>query len=222
MKNECIDMAQVEKKASEAIGSENQANQSSDFSESKDESDHEEVLATVCGFSPYFSTLVDNKDDVEDLTLDVYRNILQHIQAHPNWRQEIENFGAYIMQIARNRVKGNWRKYQSNLHDSIDDNADDKRPRDLSDNLAGVKEIDRKLMLEKQRQLLNFILSRLSSYERYLIVMNKIERYTTKEIAAELGTDYRIVQSDVNSAWTKFKYHAKTMVNKKQILDILT
>ena len=186
--------------------------------ESNDEYDHE-IVKPVPKFIPYFLKLVDNKDDIEDLMGDVCSKLLQYTSTHPNWQDEIENLDAYIKQTAHRVVYSNWRKYKPSLHDSIND---DEHPRELTDERTGIEETENKLIHEKQKQLLHSILKDFPEDKRNLIFMNKVMGYTTKEIGEKLGIDYRIVQHDINLAWTKLKYHAKKVVKKAEVLAVLT
>jgi RNA polymerase sigma factor (sigma-70 family) len=127
---------------------------------------------------------VPDQGDAEDILQDVFYELVQAYRL----LQPIEQVGAWLFRVARNRITDRFRKKQSVSFSDVHATSEDDEPLSLEDLLpspdAGPEAAyARSLLLDE----LEDALDELSDEQRQVFVAHEIEGLTFKQIAAETG-----------------------------------
>jgi len=137
----------------------------------------------------YFARRVANRADVEDLTQEVFTNLLK--RSTPG---TIDNLEGYIFQIAANVLKERFRRAGRRI---------EVQPEGLDENSVFlVEELSPERILlgkETQRRLVQ-ALHELPKRARTIFVLNRFEELSAREIASRMGLSVSTVEKDMMRA----------------------
>lgn len=142
----------------------------------------------------FISTKVQNNEDAEDLTQEVFIKLLRSTEKGI----PINNLQNWLFNVAKNIVIDHYRKKKIVLED-INDN-----------NNHGLKCEESELALTEDQQLrlkvyLRTVIQDLPENDRKLIEMSEFQGFSQKEIAEELGMNYTTVRSKIQRGRQKIK-----------------
>jgi RNA polymerase sigma factor (sigma-70 family) len=135
---------------------------------------------------------VPDQGDAEDILQDVFYELVQAYRL----LQPIEQVGAWLFRVARNRITDRFRKKQSVSFSDVHATSEDDEPLSLEDLLptpdAGPEAAyARSLLLDE----LEDALDELSDEQRQVFVAHEIEGLSFKQIAAETGVNLNTLLS---------------------------
>jgi RNA polymerase sigma factor (sigma-70 family) len=135
---------------------------------------------------------VPDQGDAEDILQDVFYELVQAYRL----LQPIEQVGAWLFRVARNRITDRFRKKQSVSFSDVHATSEDDEPLSLEDLLpspdAGPEAAyARSLLLDELEDALN----ELSDEQRQVFVAHEIEGLSFKQIAAETGVNLNTLLS---------------------------
>lgn len=142
----------------------------------------------------FISTKVQNDEDAEDLTQEVFIKLLRSTEKGIS----INNPQNWLFNIAKNSVIDYYRKKKIILEDINDNNNHD------------LKCEENELRLSEEQQLhiktyLRTVIQNLPEDYRKLIEMSEFQGLSQKEIAEELGMNYTTVRSKIQRGRQKIK-----------------
>lgn len=148
---------------------------------------------------------VARQSDAEDILQDVFYQLLRSIKP-------IEDAGAWLFAVARNKITDQQRKYKPELFSDIYKEAEDEDGIDwkeilFDDNGNPETEYLRSLFWEE----LNKSLNELPAEQREVFILNELEGVPFKEIAAQTG-------ETVNTLLSRKRYAVLHLRNKLQVL----
>lgn len=148
---------------------------------------------------------VARQSDAEDILQDVFYQLLRSIKP-------IEDAGAWLFAVARNKITDQQRKHKPELFSDIFNEAEDEDGIDwkeilFDDNGNPETEYLRSLFWEE----LNKSLNELPAEQREVFILNELEGVPFKEIAAQTG-------ETVNTLLSRKRYAVLHLRNKLQVL----
>ncbi len=148
---------------------------------------------------------VARQSDAEDILQDVFYQLLRSIKP-------IEDAGAWLFAVARNKITDQQRKHKPELFSDIYKEAEDEDGIDwkeilFDDNGNPETEYLRSLFWEE----LNKSLNELPAEQREVFILNELEGVPFKEIAAQTG-------ETVNTLLSRKRYAVLHLRNKLQVL----
>jgi RNA polymerase sigma-70 factor, ECF subfamily len=117
----------------------------------------------------YVVKRVQNREEAEDITSDVFQQALAKIKAF-EWRGV--PFSAWLVRIAANAITDRWKRAARQTNEPLPDDLEDKSPR--------AKEIE-------QRAALFQMVESLPADQRRVVEMRFAEQKSIREIAQEIG-----------------------------------
>jgi RNA polymerase sigma factor (sigma-70 family) len=132
-----------------------------------------------------------------------------------NWQLEIENEGAYLVRIAKNLVKDDWRVHGKAEFMSLDQQPDDRLLKVLSQ-LWDTCDIEDQVYFEELLRVLplKVIFGGLNAYEGILFLLY-VEGLSNEEIAEEVKKETSVVRYDLQKVNYKIRARVKTIYGKK-------
>ncbi len=145
------------------------------------------------------------ESDAEDILQDVFYQLIQTMKP-------IEEIGAWLFAVARNKITDQQRKHKPDLFSDIYNEAGDEDEIDwkeiLFDNSNNPEtEYLRSLFWEE----LNNSLQELPAEQRYVFILNELEGLSFKEIAQQTG-------ETVNTLLSRKRYAVLHLRNKLRVL----
>jgi RNA polymerase sigma-70 factor (ECF subfamily) len=139
--------------------------------------------------SAYFARRISNRADVDDLTQEVFANLLRRSQL-----ETVENIEGYIFQIAANVLRERFRRAGRRI---------DIHPEALEENSPHyVEEISPERILIGKETHGRFVqaLQELPERTRTIFVLNRFEELSAREIANRMGLSVSTIEKEMMRA----------------------
>lgn len=136
----------------------------------------------------YFSRRIADKNEVEDLTQEVFASLIRRAELH-----SIENIEGYIFRIAANVI--NLRRRQAGRRPEIYPDGSD-----TSDRLVEEISPERVLLGSEAWAIFLQSLQELPDRTRTIFVLNRFEEMSGREIALRLGISISLVEKEMIKA----------------------
>lgn len=178
---------------------------SSEMSASKKQNITEVINAYSKRLMGFIRKRVDRESDAEDILQDVFYQMVKTIQP-------IEEIGAWLFTVARNKITDQQRKHKPDLFSDIFNEAEEEDGIDwkeifLDESSNPESEYLRSLFWEE----LNASLNELPAEQREVFILNELEGVPFKDIAEQTG-------ETVNTLLSRKRYAVLHLRNRLKVL----
>ena len=160
-------------------------------------SEESEVINIIRHIQKYITRRISNADNVDDLVQEALIRTLNR-----NKSTKIDNFPAYINQVAKSVIYLDWQKNKNQL------NNDDEMELTAPEN----NDPESKIITEQKLELVKQALDELPPLRRKVFELRRLEGLSREEISLKLDMSQESVKKHITRAMTQITLH----VEKKQ------